>query len=578
MFRPTVIPGKGVRNLPKPSTSTQRHEIRSSSTVKDQTKEKNTNTPQEKGRQSYLEKQLSQQREQFKAKRKDTKSDESDYNPFLSSEDDYSPSSEESDNVDQFAETQRPQASQTVKRKTSKKRKREPKKCCDCGKMVINVSRHLRDVHSIRHKKNEDLVKTKQGYIVRQCPYKKCNAIVDRITDHLVRTHHIPKQSLQLKRLRKQATPIGGADSHKRKRQSVTKVKKIKTEIIVISSEDETNKNPTRKCTYSNTTTVIKKERVDSSDEEVGMDCFGGYISDTYTSSINENTLRKRRIQNDNEVITGMNIEEQVEGNEEEVLNCFGGYISDTYTSSINENTLKKRRRQNDNKKKTGMNFKERVESSEEEELDNFGGNISDTYSAPLKEGQSVKPKRRTEYEEANNSDSDSESQEETSESDCATDEDDDDDDWFKDNHEEQFYDNREIKQFVKALQMPPEMKPRNSALQHGFQAHLVWGAVSKTRKLKELFDVDKVNVWLQNFLQDRKPGTARSYLSSIVLFVAHLVRWGLQGVGQALRFKEDIKLLSKSLRKKVNRRKTEKSVEDIGESNIILLIFVFFI
>ena len=101
-----------------------------------------------------------------------------------------------------------------------------------------------------------------------------------------------------------------------------------------------------------------------------------------------------------------------------------------------------------------------------------------------------------------------------------------------------------------------------------------MWEPATKSLKLKAHLSKDqlvKVYDWLQEFLKDHAPGTARSYLSSIVMFVGHLVRQGIlrKGVGKALRYKEDIKLLSKQIRKKVQTRRTKLDVEEIGKFNV---------
>ncbi|VDI42942.1 Hypothetical predicted protein [Mytilus galloprovincialis] len=72
----------------------------------------------------------------------------------------------------------------------------------------------------------------------------------------------------------------------------------------------------------------------------------------------------------------------------------------------------------------------------------------------------------------------------------------------------EYFFQHKEIQQFIRYLQRPPYMKARKDALQHACQVYMVWGEVSKKRKIKELFNLDKLNDWLQEFLKDHAPGT----------------------------------------------------------------------
>lgn len=93
-------------------------------------------------------------------------------------------------------------------------------------------------------------------------------------------------------------------------------------------------------------------------------------------------------------------------------------------------------------------------------------------------------------------------------------------------------------------------------------EAWKVWGAISKKRGINDLFNLDTLNDWLQTFLTSHAPGTARSYLSSLTLFIDHVIRNCVlkKGTSEALRFKEDVKLLSKQLKKvKVRRTKVER-------------------
>lgn len=98
-------------------------------------------------------------------------------------------------------------------------------------------------------------------------------------------------------------------------------------------------------------------------------------------------------------------------------------------------------------------------------------------------------------------------------------------------------------------------------------EAWKVWGAISKKRRIDDLFNLDTLNDWLQTFLTSHAPDTARSYLSSLTLFIDHVIRNGFlkKGISGALRFKEEVKLLSKQL-KKVKVRRTIVEKEEIGK------------
>ncbi len=130
------------------------------------------------------------------------------------------------------------------------------------------------------------------------------------------------------------------------------------------------------------------------------------------------------------------------------------------------------------------------------------------------------------------------------------------------------YYEVHEIEHFIKWLQRPPMMKSRKDAYQHGLQAYMIWSFISNDRKVSEIIDTDKLNEWMFEFLKGHAPGTARSYLSSYSMFISHLINFGhlKKNISKALHFKEDIKLLSKTIQKKVRRRRVVKEVEDLGK------------
>ncbi|VDI06844.1 Hypothetical predicted protein [Mytilus galloprovincialis] len=321
----------------------------------------------------------------------------------------------------------------------------------------------MKNVHKISNLPNEDLIRSKKRYIIKRCPYKGCLAIVDRLTDHLVRKHKVARKSYQLKRLQKRTEGVPSiCNVSGRKRQNIKKHIKEEDKIhdVVISSEDE----PVQ----------VKKEQIDSKYQKI---------------TVNIRFEKKDIIEISSE-------ENSCEENRSEENRC-------------EENRSEENRRE---------------ENSSEE-------NSSEEHSS----GSSM----------IITEDSGEESAEQ---------------------EKEYYFQHKEIQQFIRYLQRPPYMKARKDALQHACQVYMVWGVLSKKRKMKELFSRDKLNDWLQEFLKDYAPGTARSYLSSVAMFVGHVVRQGFlrKGLGKALRFKEDIKLLSKQIRRKVKTRRTKLDVEEI--------------
>jgi hypothetical protein len=69
---------------------------------------------------------------------------------------------------------------------------------------------------------------------------------------------------------------------------------------------------------------------------------------------------------------------------------------------------------------------------------------------------------------------------------------------------------------------------------------------MSPDLKVQQMFDVKKLHVWLETFLKTMAPGTAKSYLSSLTIFIDFLVNRDLvKGIKQALQFKEDVKMFT---------------------------------
>ena len=69
-----------------------------------------------------------------------------------------------------------------------RKRKRTKFGCSLCPAVVINLLRHLREVHEVGVQKN---VTSKTGYKYRICPMANCGRYLARLKIHLKRVHHL---------------------------------------------------------------------------------------------------------------------------------------------------------------------------------------------------------------------------------------------------------------------------------------------------------------------------------------------------------------------------------------------------
>jgi hypothetical protein len=67
-------------------------------------------------------------------------------------------------------------------------------------------------------------------------------------------------------------------------------------------------------------------------------------------------------------------------------------------------------------------------------------------------------------------------------------------------------------------------LKGLRESTQHGYQVYKIWIYMSPDLKVQQMFDVKKLHVWLETFLKTMAPGTAKSYLSSLTIFIDFLV------------------------------------------------------
>lgn len=361
--------------------------------------------------------------------------------------------------------------SQQGKASTSTPRIRMAQKCDICEKYVINIWRHRKTVHGqATSTKIQNQIVSRRGYVVKVCPIKNCDAVVQRLRDHLVRTHNLIKGSDRIKRLIKKAVPVTD-----------------QSERVVI---ERYKKNITRQ---------IKREK----------------------------TLMSK----------GIKIDEVIEISEDEEIKV---KTDKTEIILVDDSEEEKAVEINMIQRKIDWIKKDSKDDDESEDEETTGTEGTDTTS------NSMSSPTDEEISEDNETES-----------------------------KELFFENAIIIKFIKMIQRPPEMKGRKEALQHACQAYKLWGFLSKDRKLGELCNTDRLNDWILETLKHMAPGTVRSYLGSLSMFVGHLIRDGVlrKDIDGALRFKESIKLLSKGLRKKIGVRRTQKEVEEIGQYYFNLLM-----
>lgn len=133
----------------------------------------------------------------------------------------------------------------------------------------------MKNIQKIPSVPNEDFVRSKKGYIIKRCPYKGCLAVVDRMTDHLVRKHKLARKSYQLKRMQMKAEDVPSTcEVSGRKRQNINKHIKKRTNFeTAISSEEEPVKVKVKKEQKITLNIKIEKEDIILISSEEGNSC-----------------------------------------------------------------------------------------------------------------------------------------------------------------------------------------------------------------------------------------------------------------------------------------------------------------
>ena len=96
-----------------------------------------------------------------------------------------------------------------IKGDNYKARVRKAVDCDICGKPQKNIWRHMNTQHQEgKVEKKSTPVVSKRGYKIKICPIVECMKICENLKEHLVRSHHIKKDSEEVKRLLAMAEPI----------------------------------------------------------------------------------------------------------------------------------------------------------------------------------------------------------------------------------------------------------------------------------------------------------------------------------------------------------------------------------
>ena len=124
------------------------------------------------------------------------------------------------------------------------------------------------------------------------------------------------------------------------------------------------------------------------------------------------------------------------------------------------------------------------------------------------------------------------------------------------------------LQRFFHWLTGPDCDKDSKTAIQHCRQVRYIWGKVSPNFRPEEILEIDRIKEeWLGPFLTTFQPGTAKSYCGSASLFVDFLLSKNVvQNRGKAAAAMAQFGRLSKTLRKRTLRRRTQVETEALGK------------
>ena len=83
-------------------------------------------------------------------------------------------------------------------------KKRPKKECPRCAALVINLPRHIREVHKMKPKVPK---RDRRGYIIRTCAYPGCGKQICRLRQHL-KSFHEMKNEQQIKSVLRDSRPV----------------------------------------------------------------------------------------------------------------------------------------------------------------------------------------------------------------------------------------------------------------------------------------------------------------------------------------------------------------------------------
>ena len=126
------------------------------------------------------------------------------------------------------------------------------------------------------------------------------------------------------------------------------------------------------------------------------------------------------------------------------------------------------------------------------------------------------------------------------------------------------------FREFMGHLKGPEMGKDDKAALQHVKQVWAIWKDVANNTGIFQLSDrLNEDNIrdaWLAPFVKVWKPGTAKSYLGSLSLFLDFLTTRKVVDQTTLSSVLAAIKRLQRSLRKRALQARTAQETEDLGK------------
>lgn len=120
---------------------------------------------------------------------------------------------------------------------------------------------------------------------------------------------------------------------------------------------------------------------------------------------------------------------------------------------------------------------------------------------------------------------------------------------------------------FCSWLHGPDVDKSPRTARSHTLQVWNVLRAISRTLEVDAFLDVEAVKTrWLTPFLKQHQPGTVKSYIGSVVLFLEFLLaRRLIDKRTEATGAIAELRRVGKVMRKRSLLRRVEIETEDLG-------------